>query len=311
MTAGAGSGSPLVSIITPTLNRAGYLDAVLRSVRQQTYENIEHIVIDGGSSDGTVELLEKAERELGIRWLSEPDTGMYSAVNKGLRMAQGEIFAYLNTDDHYFPYSVEVAVDVLSDGSIGFVYGDMLNHDEARNEGVILFYPPFSSRYLRTGGFIGQPTVFWKAAVTQHLGSLREDLQLAADHEYWRRIAASFQGRKVHEVMAYEEQHPGRLTSGAAAQAKGTAELQSVRRSYFGDRRSGVAFRLFTALHRAWWQRVLTVRFLWSRLRSRHVPGKAWGGFHSVDGFGIRVGGMLLGLIPVLGRGHKRSLFRR
>jgi glycosyltransferase involved in cell wall biosynthesis len=288
-----------------------HLAGVLESVRLQTYARIEHIVIDGGSTDGSIELLQAAEKELGIRWLSEPDSGMYNAVNKGLELATGEIVAYLNSDDRYFPYSVEVAVAALSSSDIGFVFGDMLNYDESKCEGSVIFYPPFSKRYLQAGGFIGQPTVFWRAFASREIGGFDESLRLAADHEYWRRMAARFDGRKVHDVLAYEEEHPGRLTFGEAAHQKGTAELRSVRRSHFGNERPGFASRFVGLLHRAYWQRALTLGFLLSRRRRAPVPGRAWGGFHLSKDFEVRVSTALLGLVPVLGRRFKRSVVRR
>ena len=303
--------TPLFSVITPTLNRATYLPGLLESLRLQTYPRIEHIVVDGGSTDGTLDLLEAARDEHGVDWISEPDTGMYNAVNKGLRLATGDIVAYLNSDDRYFPYSVEVAVAALDDPAIGFVYGDMLNYDEAQGEGSIFFYPPFSRAYLRSGGFIGQPTVFWRASATKEVGGFDEGLQLAADHEYWRRLAARFAGRKLHEVLAFEEQHPGRLTSGEQGRLKGTAELTSVRRRHFGDETPGLPARLRAALHRGFWRRALTVGFLWSRRRGGRSAGRAWGGFHHVDSFEVRAATALFGLLPVLGRRFGRSIVRR
>lgn len=311
MTSSSEPSTPLVSIVTPTLNRAAYLPGLLESLRLQTYPRIEHIVVDGGSTDGTIELLAAAHDELGVRWISEPDTGMYHAVNKGLRLATGDIVAYLNSDDRYFPYSVEVAAAALNDPAIGFVYGDMLNYDESLGKGAIFFYPPFSNAYLRSGGFLGQPTVFWRALATEEIGGFDEGLQLAADHEYWRRLAGRFAGRKLHEVLAFEEQHPGRLTSGEEGRVKGTAELISVRRRHFGQRAPGLASRFLAALHRGFWRRVLTLGFLWSRRRGTSSAGRAWGGFHRVDAFEVRTGTALLGLLPVLGRSYTRSIVQR
>lgn len=311
MTSSSQSALPLVSVVTPTLNRASYLPGLLESLRVQTYPRIEHVVVDGGSTDGTIELLEAARDEHGVHWISEPDTGMYNAVNKGLRLATGDIVAYLNSDDRYFPYSVEVAVSALDDPAVGFVYGDMLNYDESFGEGSIFFYPPFSKAYLRSGGFIGQPTVFWRASATEEVGGFDEGLQLASDHDYWRRLATRSAGRKLHEVLAFEEQHPGRLTSGEEGRVKGTAELTSVRRRHFGDHAPGLVERLLAALHRGFWRRALTLGFLWSRRRGTSAPGRAWGGFNRDDAFEVRVGIALLGLLPVFGRSYGRSIVRR
>ena len=116
----------LVSIVTPTLNRADSIGDVLASVAAQTHGSIEHIIVDGGSTDGTVEVVERFSRtaRYPIRWISEPDTGMYDAINKGLRMARGDVVAYLNSDDLYFPWSVETAVRTLQEGC-DFVFGDV------------------------------------------------------------------------------------------------------------------------------------------------------------------------------------------
>ena len=94
---------PLFSIVTPTLNRRELLEWTLRSIRGQSYPDLEHVVVDGGSTDGTLALLAEFEGTYPLRWISEPDGGMYNAINKGLRMASGDILAYLNSDDLYFP----------------------------------------------------------------------------------------------------------------------------------------------------------------------------------------------------------------
>src|SRR5262245_6146077 len=121
------SDQPLVSIVTPSLNQAGTIAQTLRSIREQSYPNVEHIVVDGVSTDGTLEILREAEAESTVRWSSGPDSGMYDAINKGFSQAHGEIFAYLNTDDSYFPWTVETAVHALqAHPAAGFVYGDLL-----------------------------------------------------------------------------------------------------------------------------------------------------------------------------------------
>ena len=104
---------PLVSIVTPTLNQAEYLGRTLGSVRRQTYPRIEHFVVDGGSTDATLHVLRAAESSAGMRWVSEPDDGMYDAINKGISRTTGEIVGYLNSDDLYFPWAVEAAVRVF------------------------------------------------------------------------------------------------------------------------------------------------------------------------------------------------------
>src|SRR5688572_1037654 len=101
---------PLVSIVTPSLNQGRYLDEAIRSVQGQDYPRLEHVVVDGGSTDETLDVL---RRHPHLRWVSEPDGGQSDAVNKGFRLARGEIFGWLNADDYYLPGAVAAAVAVL------------------------------------------------------------------------------------------------------------------------------------------------------------------------------------------------------
>ncbi len=101
MTNSSAATGVLVSIVTPSLNRSDLLERTMRSVRNQTYRNVEHIVVDGGSNDGTVDLLKRYESTYALTWISEADEGMYAAINKGLSQAQGDVLAYLNSDDLY------------------------------------------------------------------------------------------------------------------------------------------------------------------------------------------------------------------
>ena len=304
------SGLPLVSIVTPSLNRAELLEKVLNCIRTQTYPHIEHIVVDGGSNDGTVDLLQRHERE-GFTWISEPDTGMYNAVNKGFDRAAGEVLAYLNTDDLYFPYSVECAVSALEEHpDVAFVYGDMVNFTEEAGCGYVVFYPGFATGYVRRGGLIGQPTVFWRKQIARRIGPFDETLRLGADHEYWRRMSSHSLGLRLDEVLAYEGEHSDRLTSGQAAIVAGLAELESIRRRFDPAAGSPARRHLLDTWDRArvaFWYRYLTIRFLFWRGRSvEGPPGKRWQGFHRDRGFTVSTRRALLGLIPVVGRRFKR-----
>ncbi len=94
---------PLVSIVTPSLNQGGFIEDCIRSVKNQSYKNIEHIIVDGGSTDATINILKKYEGTYNMIWLSEPDNGMYDAINKGFKLSKGEIMAWINADDMYLP----------------------------------------------------------------------------------------------------------------------------------------------------------------------------------------------------------------
>jgi glycosyltransferase involved in cell wall biosynthesis len=181
--------TPLVSIITPSFNKGPYIEETIQSIRRQTYNNIEHIVIDGGSTDETLSILKKYENDL--HWISEPDKGQSDAINKGWRMAKGDIIAYLNADDTYLPEAVETAVLYFGKNpDTHMVYGDGIITDEhGRNP-----------RTIRSGTFslknlvfcqdtIFQPSVFLRREVFTTVGDVDVDLHLAMDLDYWLRTA--------------------------------------------------------------------------------------------------------------------------
>jgi glycosyltransferase involved in cell wall biosynthesis len=179
---------------------------------RQTYQRIEHIVIDGGSTDGTRELIEAHRPPYPYAWMSEPDGGMYEALNKGLSMAQGEVFAYLNSDDLYLPWSVEVALLALRHPGTDLVYGDMgilRPATEGRPSRFnLLFYPEFDLRHFTFVDALGQPTVFWRRSVTDRIGDFDTGYRLIADCEYWLRAALSGATlRHVPELLALQVEH--------------------------------------------------------------------------------------------------------
>ena len=208
-------GSPLVSIVTPSYERESFLSRCIASVQAQSHTSIEHIVVDGGSADGTVDLLRESERRYGTRWISEPDTGMYDAINKGMQMATGSIVAYLNTDDLYFPWTVSTALAALTSGD-DIVFGDAVVIDSARHPRARVrpqLFPPFDSYYYSYLGSIPQPTVFMHREVFDSVGQFDgSSFGLIADCDYWQRCAqAGFTPTKIDEYMAVMLDHPDTL----------------------------------------------------------------------------------------------------
>lgn len=206
--------APIVSVITPVLNRGRTIDRCLESVRSQSYPNIEHIVVDGGSEDETLAVLSEFEGTYPLQWVSEADSGMYDAVNKGLRMARGEVMAYLNSDDLYLPWSAEVAVESLYEDA-DVVFGDLmlvLDGSSPKPDLELRFYPDFDMSFYVFAGTIAQPTVFWRRSVTQRIGGFDESYRLIADCDYWLKAAAAgFQFRHLDEILAIQVDHPDTL----------------------------------------------------------------------------------------------------
>ena len=183
--------NPLVSIVTPSYNQARYLEATIQSVLSQDYAPIEYIVMDGGSEDGSVEIIKRYEDSLAY-WVSGPDHGQTDAVNKGFTRANGEILAWLNSDDVYRPGAISEMVDFMqSHPDIGLVYGDADYIDEHGN--VIGWFPAAETDYkrLRRGYVhIPQQAAFFRASVWRLVGPLDPSFYFAMDYDLWVRIAS-------------------------------------------------------------------------------------------------------------------------
>jgi len=253
--------SPLVSIVTPTLNQAHFLEPTLRSVRAQTYPAIEHIVVDGGSTDGTLDILRREAERGSIRFMSEPDGGMYEAVNKGLALATGEILAYLNSDDAYLPWAVEAVVDrFAARPDADLVYGDGVKVEAETGIQRLRLFPPFDLVSLANHESLMQPAVFWRRRLYERIGSFDAGLRFVADLDYWLRAAAA-DARIVHldEVIAVERIHAARLSS--AQRDTMAAEGREMRFRHAGAAGGPAARERAVARHRRW-QRRLWLRFL-------------------------------------------------
>lgn len=186
---------PKITIITPSYNQGQYIEQTIQSVIAQNYPNLEYIIIDGGSTDNTVEIIKKYEQHLAY-WVSEPDRGQTHAINKGLVKATGDIIAYLNSDDYYLPHTFfEVAehynrfpdVDLFHGGcryvnERGDKIGEQWANISKFEEIIDLWGVWWQKRQ-----FV-QPEVFWTKRITEKVGLFNEDLYFVMDYEYWCRI---------------------------------------------------------------------------------------------------------------------------
>lgn len=184
------SGLPLVSIVTPSFNQAQYLEETIRSVLDQDYSNKEYLLVDGGSTDGSQEIIARYASQLAW-WVSEPDQGQTDALNKGFSRARGEIFAWLNSDDTYQPGAISEAVRYLeAHPEVGMVYGDANLIDESG--ALIGKFPARQTDYNRLRrGFvhIPQQAAFFRSALWKQVEPLDISLFFAMDYDLWLRIS--------------------------------------------------------------------------------------------------------------------------
>jgi glycosyltransferase involved in cell wall biosynthesis len=220
------------------------IEKTILSVLGQKYRDFEYIVIDGGSTDGTLQILEKYASQDKLKFVSEPDNGMYDAINKGLLIANGEILAYLNTDDLYFPWTLTCVAEYFkANPTVDMVFGDTLVRDENQGRRLVNIYPSFCRNWLLSGAIIPQPTVFFRRKVFDKLGDFADRVQILGDCEYWlRAISGGFKIRKISEFLAVEYNHPGTLRSKFQERID-NEKRQMVRKYARGRHRSKVARR--------------------------------------------------------------------
>lgn len=184
------SDKPLVSIVTPSFNQAEFLERAIQSVIGQSHANIQYILIDGGSTDGSREIIEAYAKHLDY-WQSEPDKGQTDAINQGFAKARGKYLAWLNADDVYLPHAVEEAVSFLeAQPDVGMVYGDA-DFINAKGE-VVGRFPARQTDYeklLRGYVHVPQQAAFWRAELWQQAGPLDSNLYFAMDYDLWVRLA--------------------------------------------------------------------------------------------------------------------------
>lgn len=185
----------LVSIITPCLNAQNFVRETIESVLTQDYEYFEHILIDGGSQDGTIEILQQYPNLL---WTTEPDSGQSHAINKGFRKARGEIFGWLNADDTYNPGAITFAVNYFYDHpGIDLIFGDVQIIDGKSNPLEVKKGKTFQINELLINNYVRQPTVFFRRYILDEIGGLDENLHYCMDREFWLRVATKFQVQYV------------------------------------------------------------------------------------------------------------------
>jgi glycosyltransferase involved in cell wall biosynthesis len=208
---------PFISIVTPSYNRGWSIRSCIESLQSQSYTNYEHIIIDGGSKDDTLEILnEAAKGDSRIRFISEPDSGMYDAVNKGMLLAKGDIFTYLNTDDLYFPHTLEIVVNAFeSRPEFSMLYGHWMSWHPETKFLEILPVLSYNVNDLISFAVLPQPSVFFKRQVFESIGGFDLTYKLLADNDFFSKAAVNgYKLERIDDYLSIQTVHSGNLLAG-------------------------------------------------------------------------------------------------
>ncbi|MEJ8568214.1 glycosyltransferase family 2 protein [Elongatibacter sediminis] len=202
---------PKISIVTPSFNQSRWLEKTIRSVLLQGYPNLEYIVIDGGSSDDSVDIIRKYDSWI-THWVSEADRGQSHAINKGFAMATGEIFAWLNSDDYYSAWAFDSVVRAWLDPQPkrGAIVGDGQILDST---GGVWYQPPVHVvdkasifRWLDHMNFM-QPSCFFSDEAWKNCGPLDESVHIALDVDLWLNMAERYEFQRIDSLLSYSLKH--------------------------------------------------------------------------------------------------------
>ena len=220
------SSLPRISVVTPCLNQAAFLEETILSVLDQNYPNLEYAIVDGGSTDGTIEILKKYSDRL-TWWVSEPDAGHYDAINKGFAHTTGEIMAWINSDDKYLPWTFSAVVDVMTSlpqvewlTSLFHLFWD--EHGQAVS---CEFHPGFSRELILRGGtllgsgwpswaFMQQESTFWRRSLWERAGArIDTNWSLAGDFDLWMKFAQQAEVYSLQVPLAGFRRHNQQKTA--------------------------------------------------------------------------------------------------
>jgi len=223
-----------ISVVTPSFNQGAFIEETILSVRNQRYPDCEHIVVDGGSTDGTIEVLKKYSN---VRWISEPDRGQADALNKGFKISTGEIIGWLNSDDTYVENALErVAEFFETRPEVMLTYGYVYVMDAKSRIIRKRYSPDFDFGLLvRTGSCYAQPTFFFRRRILQDVGYMDSSLPRAMDYEYILRVGKSLRVQKMPVFLGHFRTHPGSLSHSGVADETETRTGRLIQERYCSD----------------------------------------------------------------------------
>lgn len=244
------SDEPLISIVTPSLNQGDFIEATLRSVITQRYPRLEYVVIDGGSTDGSVEIIRRYAGDLAC-WVSEPDSGHAHALNKGFARTTGEIMAWLNSSDAYYPWTFETVAQVFSHlPEVEWIMGvptlfGARGGPKTVGPGYFNVYDVLAGHY----SWIQQESVFWRRSLWERAGGrLDQSLRCAADFDLWLRFLRLTPLYHVETILGGFRVHDEALGEHGNGQYLREARMLHSRFASAFDRRSLSRARMVRAI---------------------------------------------------------------
>ena len=212
----------LFTIVTPAYNCEQFIEDCILSIKNQKYPNFEHIIIDGGSTDGTIDIIKKYENTYPMRWISEKDNGMYDAIAKGFSMAKGDVYSWINADDMYMPWTLQTVNLAMNVHGVSWCKGINSYFTE---QGALYFQSkkrhvlPVSKKWIAKGycdgyitGFLQQESMFWKAELWQKSGGLNSHYRYAGDYHLWKNFAKYEKLYTINSVIAGFRKRKGQLS---------------------------------------------------------------------------------------------------
>lgn len=261
---------PKISVVTTSYNQGKFLEEAIKSVLNQRYPNLEYIVIDGGSRDGSVEIIKKYEKEI-TYWVSEKDKGQSHAINKGFAKSTKDIMAWLNSDDILLPGTLElVAAEFVKKPKIDIIYGDRYVIDEKSVKKAFYLARPVKGPSLYYFNTIPQETVFWRRRIWEKLKyGLDENMLFALDYDLFVRFAlCGARFRHIPKFIGACRYHADTKTS--KMQGIYEKDIHFIRKKYFNNPRMREGVGELSHPRKIWWffRKGLLFWLFWTRIKA-------------------------------------------